>query len=433
MAEIVVQSLQEKQAQEKDEARKRYEFKKSLERLEEKEGSGTELISLYIPPDKQISDVTAQLREEYGQCANIKSKQTRSNVQSAISSILARLKYFKTAPENGMAVFCGAVNIGGDRTDMESIIVEPPEPIKTYSYRCSSSFELETLKNMLDDRVVHGLIVLDLQEACWGTLSGTRIEPLGSAQSMVPNKQRKGGQSSIRFARNREIAINAFFSKVGEQASEAFLADPKFFDRFKGLIIGGPMPTREDFVKGNFLHHEVQKRIIGSIDAAYTNEYGLRELVNNGQELLRGEEIADEKREMSRFFAELRKDNPAAAYGEASVRANLEAGAVDTLLLSEQLREVRLTISCGNCGHEEVRTMTSEPGKKFKDIAFGHCPECQSPLYLSKEEDIIDEMTALADTSNTRVEIISSDSEEGGMLLSAFGGIAAVLRYPTGM
>ena len=31
---------------EKDEARKRYEFKKSLERLEEKEGSGTELISL---------------------------------------------------------------------------------------------------------------------------------------------------------------------------------------------------------------------------------------------------------------------------------------------------------------------------------------------------------------------------------------------------
>ena len=50
---------------EKDEARKRYEFKKALERLEEKEGSGTELISLYIPPDKQIYDVTAHLRDEY--------------------------------------------------------------------------------------------------------------------------------------------------------------------------------------------------------------------------------------------------------------------------------------------------------------------------------------------------------------------------------
>ena len=120
---------------EKDEARKRYEFKKSLEKLEEKEGSGTELISLYIPPDKQIYDVTAQLRDEYGQCANIKSKQTRTNVQSAISSILARLKYYKTPPENGMAVFCGAINVGGDKPDLESIIVEPPEAIRPYSYR----------------------------------------------------------------------------------------------------------------------------------------------------------------------------------------------------------------------------------------------------------------------------------------------------------
>ncbi|MFY1644061.1 peptide chain release factor 1, partial [Methanoculleus bourgensis] len=47
------------ETQEMDTARKRYEFKKMLERLAEKEGSGTELITLYIPPDKQIYDVTA--------------------------------------------------------------------------------------------------------------------------------------------------------------------------------------------------------------------------------------------------------------------------------------------------------------------------------------------------------------------------------------
>ena len=73
---------------EMDEGRRRYEFKKALERLEAKQGAGTELITLYIPPDKQIYDVTAQLRDEFGQCANIKSKQTRTNVQAAISSIL---------------------------------------------------------------------------------------------------------------------------------------------------------------------------------------------------------------------------------------------------------------------------------------------------------------------------------------------------------
>lgn len=418
---------------EKDEARKRYEFKKSLERLEEKEGSGTELISLYIPPDKQIYDVTAQLRDEYGQCANIKSKQTRTNVQSALSSILARLKYFKNPPENGMAVFCGAINIGGDKTDLESIIVEPPETIHTYSYRCSSSFELEPLKAMLDDKFVYGLLVIDRREAYWGLLRGTHIEPINGANSTVPGKQRKGGQSSIRFERLRLIAIHEFYKKVGERASEAYLAEPNFFEKFKGLLIGGPMPTKEEFAEGDFLHHEVKKRVIGLFDASYTNEFGLRELVDNAQDALRGVGIMDEKREMTRFFKELIKENGAAAYGEESVRVNLEAGAVDTLLLSERLRKVRLTIRCGNCGYEEVKTLQVEAGKKFKDMAFGHCPKCQSSLALVEETDIIDELTNLADMSNTRVEIISDDFEEGSMLFSAFGGIAAVLRYPTGM
>jgi peptide chain release factor subunit 1 len=49
------------------------------------------------------------------------------------------------------------------------------------------------------------------------------------------------------------------------------------------------------------------------------------------------------------------------------------------------------------------------------------------------ETDIVEELTRLADMSNTRVEIISDDFEEGSMLFSAFGGIAAVLRYSTGM
>ncbi|HJJ56198.1 MAG TPA: peptide chain release factor aRF-1 [Methanocorpusculum sp.] len=418
---------------EKDVARNRYEFKKSIEKLEEKQGFGTELITLYIPPDKQIYDVTAQLRDEFGQCSNIKSKQTRTNVQSAISSILARLKYYKNPPENGMAVFCGAINIGGDKTNLETIIVEPPEAIHTYSYRCSSNFELEPLKAMLDDKFVYGLLVIDRREAYWGFLRGTRIEPINGTTSTVPGKQRKGGQSSIRFERLRLIAIHEFYKKVGERASDVFLAEPNFFEKFKGLLIGGPMPTKEEFAEGDFLHHEIKKRIIGLFDASYTNEFGLRELVDNAQDALRGVDITDEKKEMTRFFKELIKENSCAAYGEDSVRANLNAGAVDTLLLSEKLRKARLTIACGNCEYRDIKTMQIEAGKLFKDIPFGHCPKCQSPLFLADETDIIEELTQIADTSNTRVEIISDDFEEGSMLFSAFGGVAAVLRYPTGM
>jgi peptide chain release factor subunit 1 len=417
---------------EMDEARRRYDFRKTLEKLESQQGDGTELITLYIPPDKQIYDVTNQLKDEFGQCANIKSKQTKTNVQSAISSILSHLKYYKRPPEKGMAVFCGTVRLYGDRTDLQCTIIEPPEPLNLYMYRCSSNFELEPLKQMLEEKTVYGLLVLDRREAYWGFLRGNRIEPIGGATSTVPGKQRKGGQSAARFGRLREIAINEFYTKVGERSSAIYLAEKDFFERFKGVLIGGPSPTKEEFEAGEYLHHEIQKRIIGLFDVSYTNESGLRELVGAAKDALKGMEVVKEKSFMDRFLKELVKDDGLAAYGEESIRKNLELGSVDTLLLSGNLRKSRLRIKCQSCGYTDERTVSLEAGKTVRDIALGACPTCTSPLVLEEEIDIIDELAKFADQSSAKVEIISDDFEEGSILFSAFGGIAAILRYRTG-
>ena len=43
-----------------------YKFKKTLKELSEKKGRGTELVSVYIPHDKQLSDVGKQMRDELG-------------------------------------------------------------------------------------------------------------------------------------------------------------------------------------------------------------------------------------------------------------------------------------------------------------------------------------------------------------------------------
>jgi peptide chain release factor subunit 1 len=417
---------------EMDDARKRYDFKKTLEKLQSQQGDGTELITLYIPPDKQIFDVTNQLKDEFGQCANIKSKQTRTNVQSAISSILSRLKYYKRPPAKGLAVFCGTVKLYGDRTDLQCTIIEPPEPLNLYMYRCSSNFELDPLKQMLEEKYVYGLLVLDRREAYWGFLRGNRIEPVGGATSTVPGKMRKGGQSAARFGRLREIAINEFYTKVGERSSAIFLAEKDFFERFKGVLIGGPSPTKEEFEAGSFLHHEIQKKIIGLFDVAYTNEDGLAELVDAAKDALKGMGVVKEKEFMQRFLKELVKDAGLAAYGEESIRKNLEIGAVDILLLSANLRKSRLRVKCQSCDYTNERTINVEPGKTVRDIDLGSCPKCTAPIILEEETDIIDELAKLADASSARVEIISDDFEEGSILFTAFGGIAAILRYRTG-
>ncbi len=406
-------------------AQERYEFKRLLDGLRSKKGRGTELISLYIPPDKQISDVTSQLREEYGQASNIKSRVTRLSVQGSLESAMSRLKLIPKPPENGVVLFIGSVDIGANRTELFSAALEPPDPIVTYRYHCDSSFYLEPLEEMLADKRTFGLIVLDRREAAIGLLKGKYIESLKTLTSTVPGKQRKGGQSSHRFQQLRLIAIHDFYKRIGESANDAFLPiDPKDLE---GILIGGPSPTKEEFVEGGFLHHELQRKVLAALDVSYTDESGLYELVDTAQEQLADLEVTQDKEIMRRFMKELVSDKGLAAYGEKEVRHNLELGAVDVLLLSEDLRKTRAKIVCTNrsCDYtdSQTRSGSSEP--------VGTCLKCSSPLTIEEEVDIVSDLSKLAELSGAEVKIISTEFEEGAQLFRAFGGIAAILRYKT--
>jgi peptide chain release factor subunit 1 len=406
----------------------KYEFKKKLESLRGKKGRGTELISLYIPPDKQISDVVSQLRTEHSQASNIKSKLTKTNVQGAIDSIMSRLRY-ATVPENGIVYFTGAVDVGANKTNMETTIVEPPQPIITYRYHCDSSFFLTPLEEMLKEAKTYGLLVLDRREATVGLLTGKQIEAFRNMTSTVPGKQRKGGQSAHRFQQLRLIAIHDFYKRIGDAASEVFLTvDQKDFE---GVLIGGPSPTKEEFESGNFFHHEIEKKVLGLFDVAYTDESGLSELVNAASERLEDLDLMVEKKLMQQFFRELVSDSGKATYGEDNVRENLIIGAVDILLISEDLRSVRETVKCTSCDYERKTSREFKPGDSSSPT--GNCPKCGSYLEITEKVDVVDQLSEMCDQMGTRVEFISTDFEEGSQLLKAFGGVVAILRFNTGI
>lgn len=402
--------------------RARYDFKKAMQEITSYRGRGTELISVYVPNGKLISDVMAYLREEQSQASNIKSKSTMKNVTSAIDSIMSRLRTYKTTPANGLVIFCGEVPRAGDQTRMVQYTLEPPEEITTFLYRCDSEFFTEPLEEMLLDKKAYGLITIDRKEATIGLLSGSKISVLKHFDSLVPSKHHQGGQSSVRFERLIEIAAHEFFKKVADNATEMFLNRPEL----QGILVGGPGATKDFFVKEEYLHHELRKKVVSPLfDTGYTDESGLRELVDAAKDTLTDIQLTVEKEYMQRLFREIRKpDGGLSAYGEEQVRIATEAGAVDILLLSESLNKYRADLEC-NSGHTFKMTV-DDPDEKYA------CPQCGQPAKVVEEEDLIDSFFEVADGFNTKVQLISGDSEEGDMLLKAFGGIAAILRYRMG-
>jgi peptide chain release factor subunit 1 len=402
--------------------RQKYDFRRSLEEIKNLKGRGTELISVYVPPTKQISDVAAYLREEFSQSSNIKSASTRKNVQGAISSILARLKYFKAAPANGIIFFVGEISTTGDQTRMVQYVLEPPDPITTFLYRCDSDFYLEPLEGMLEDKKVYGLVVIDRSEATVGILRGKAIHVIRNLDSLVPSKHRMGGQSAQRFERLIEISANEYYKKVSDIMTESFLN----LEGLQGILVGGPGPSKEFFIKEGYLHHELAKKVVDTFDIGYTDEYGLKELVEKAKDKLYDLDLMREKRLFQQFLNELRKSEGLSVYGEDQIRNAIMIGAVDVLLVSEGLRKRRVTLDCPQCGTLELTVDKGPDGTSMT------CPRCGTVGTVTKDVDLVDDLFDQAGLMGTRVELISPDSEEGEMLLKAFGGIAGLLRFSIG-
>jgi len=404
----------------------RYKFRRALEQIEEAKGRGTELVSVYVPPSKAIFDVTNYLRGEHAQSSNIKSASTKKHVTGAIESIIQRLKAYRQPPPNGLVVFVGHQDVGADQTAQIAFVLEPPEPVASFLYRCDSKFFTEPLHDMLAEKDLYGLLVIDRGEATIGFLRGKRIEIVKNMQSGIMGKHRMGGQSARRFERNIEIEVGEFFKKIAGVAEEAFL--PKL-EAIQGILVGGPGYSKEEFVKDGYLHHEIAKKVVPTyFDTGYTDEVqGPRELVEKAKEELRDLDLMREKQLVTRLMEEIRKsDAGLAAYGEDIVRNALELGAVDTLLLSEGLRKYRTRYRCTNCGKEFARTFADT------DTALSACPECGGKLEETARADLIEELSAKAGESGAKVELISRESEEGALLMTAFGGLAGILRYRVG-
>lgn len=355
----------------------KYELESLIEELEKIKGKHTELITVYIPAGANIYVVSDQIEAEKSTADNIKSKTTRKNVLDALESISRELKFYKKTPENGLAIFCGNVSEKEGQQNIKLWVVEPPQPLKIRLYRCDKEFVLDPLKEMLEVKEVYGLVVLDRKEATFGLLEGKNIKILRKITSGVPGKIKAGGQSAQRFHRLTEGLAKEFYRRIADTMKELYFNLPKL----RGIIIGGPVPTKEDFLKEGQLVTALKEKIIGVKDLGYADEHGIELLVEASKDILAEQEITKEKKLIEEFFNLIGKGKKA-VYGKENVEKAISLGAADTIILSKKL----------------------------------------------KKEEII-ELSKKAEKINSKVEIVSTETEEGEQFWNMTKGYGAILRF----
>jgi peptide chain release factor subunit 1 len=403
-----------------------YKIRKVISELSGKEGRGTELVSLYIPPKKPIHEVVAYLRNEWGTAANIKSDTTRNHVQDALTKTMQRLKLYRDTPDNGLVIFCGALMTNGPGSEVIVLReIVPPKPVKSFLYQCDDHFHIEHLRDMLKEDKTYGILAIDANEVGMGILSGDRFEVVDTMTSGISGKTRKGGQSARRYERGREMELTYFYHRVADHANRIFVDEY----HVNGIIVGGPGPTKENFLKTGFLHYELQKHLIAVLDNAYSGREGVREMIEKAADKLQDVRLFEEKKLVQRFLGEVNQPNGLAIYGLPRIMQAIEKSNVETILVVDDIDQVRVTATCKNC--QAIREKVVANSKKMQamqDIAAEPCASCGSKEFEVDDTDIVDVLEEKATQVGAKVEVISSGTEEGSMLKS-FGGMGTFVRY----
>ena len=240
---------------------------------------------------------------------------------------------------------------GTEKIELYSVM--PPKPIQINLYRCDDHFWTDHLKDMMKDDKVLGILAIDNQEAGLGILTGDRWEVIDTLTSGVAGKHRQGGQSAKRFERLRDNELNEYYRRIADHSQKVFINQ----FNVKGIIVGGPGPTKENFLKEEYLDYRLQNNVISTLDISYSGDEGIREIIDkvNEQGVLTEYRLMEEKKIIKKFMKEVHTGKGLGIYGIFDVVKSLQNGMVDTVIVTDDIAYFKIDVKCKRCGNIQER------------------------------------------------------------------------------
>lgn len=404
-----------------------WKVKKLIKSLENARGNGTSMISLVIPPKGQIPLIQRMLTDEYGTASNIKSRVNRLSVLSAITSTQQKLKLYNQLPENGLVLYCGDIITEDGKEKKVTIDIEPYKPINTSLYLCDNKFHTEVLSELLENDDKFGFIVMDGQGALFGLVAGNTRTVLHKFSVDLPKKHGRGGQSAVRFARLREEKRHNYVRKVAEVAVQNFITNDKI--NVKGLILAGSADFKSDLAKSELFDNRLATKVIQIVDISYGGENGFNQAIELSADALSNVKFVQEKKLLTSYFDEISMDSGKFCYGIDDTLKALDLGAVEILIVFENLETMRYTFRDSE-DNEIVKFVTPDKNNPDKtDRSYAMDKATGQEMDMVEEIPLIEWLAENYKSFGATLEFITDKSSEGSQFVTGFGGIGALLRY----
>ncbi|XP_051912697.1 LOW QUALITY PROTEIN: eukaryotic peptide chain release factor subunit 1-like [Hippocampus zosterae] len=402
---------------------------KILRRVDAAKPTGS-VVSIIMPPRKQISDVSKLLTEELGKSSCIKDRTTRNSVAEAQTSAIQRLKLYNKVPPNGLCLYTGLVMEDDNKGEKKIVIdFEPNRPINLNIYSCGLNFVTdEVKKELLANEPPFGFIIVDGNGALYGTLQGRAKEVINKFTVELPKKHARGGQSSVRFGRLRVEKRHNYLRKVCEVAESCFLVNDRV--TVTGLVLAGSADFKNELEKTQMFDPRLAEKVVKVVDICYGGENGFNQAIELSQDALESVRFVKERKSISKFFDEIATDSGMVCYGVADTMKLIDAKSIARVLLFEgSADQICHTCACScvtptpmRLSYQYVTPEKIAETREFTD-------QDGSPLDLEGTEVFTEWITENYRGLGIELELVSDRSPEGTQFLKGFGGVCGFLRY----
>eukprot|EP01047_Picozoa_sp_COSAG01_P023818 COSAG01_NODE_1451_length_10269_cov_16.336578_8_plen_447_part_00 len=409
-----------------------FKVKKLIQMLEAARGNGTSMISLIIRPKDEVSRAQRMLTEEYGTASNIKSRVNRLSVLSAITSTQERLKHYNRVPENGLVVYCGTVITDEGKERKVTFDFEPFKPINTSLYLCDNKFHTEALQELLSDDKRYGFIVMDGHGCLYGTLSGNTRTVLHKFSVDLPKKHGRGGQSAQRFARLRMEKRHNYVRKCAETAVQFFIDGPNARANVNGLVLAGSADFKTELAQSDLFDLRLKQIIVAQVDVSYGGLNGFNQAIELSSETLGNVKFLQEKKLISSYFDEISQDTGRYCFGVRDTMMALDMGAVEKLIVFENLEMQRLVLRRQGAAEDEIPTIKYLTKKQMDDPVHFKCADeegNQCDLEITEQESLVEWIAENFKKFGCTLDFVTDNSQEGSQFVRGFGGIGGIIRW----
>lgn len=331
---------------------------------------------------------------------------------------------YNKVPTNGLVVYCGEILTSEGKEKKVNIDFEPFKPINTSLYLCDNKFHTEALAELLESDQKFGFIIMDGNGALFGTLSGNTRDVVHKFSVDLPKKHGRGGQSALRFARLREEKRHNYVRKVAELAVQNFITADKV--NVAGIILAGSADFKNDLNQSDLFDNRLQTKVIKVVDVSYGGENGFNQAIELSAETLSNVKFIQEKKLIGKYFEEVSQDSGRICYGVEDTLKALELGAVETLIVFENLEINRWVLKDSNGVQTTLHTTKQSEAanrEQFMDRETGQEQDVVS------QESFLEWIAEKYKDFGATLEFVSDRSQEGNQFVKGFGGIGGLLRY----